>query len=68
MVNLTNLSTVIENPDGSYVEVHVVDDSKGSAGTVAIVLIVAAIVATLICSYFCRKMKKEQDEHYTRQK
>ena len=66
MVNLTNLST----EDGSYVEVHYVedDDSGGSAGTVAIVLIIALIVAIIICRYFCHKMKMQSDEHYQRQR
>ena len=42
------------------------DEGLGSAGKVAIVLVVALIVISIGCVIFCRFWKKESDDHFKR--
>ena len=42
------------------------DEGLGSAGKVAIVLVIALIIISIGCVVFCRFWKKENDDHYRR--
>ena len=50
--------------------IRIIDEEEsglGSAGKVAIVLVVAMIIVTIMCIIFCRFWKKETDDHFQRQ-
>ena len=62
-------SVIVLNEQQEVEIIRIYDEEEeglGSAGKVAIVLVIALIIISIGCIVFCRWWKKENDDHYKR--